>query len=444
MVRHIRKRFLDTRTTLPALPAGSRNLRRLLLGPCALVLSGIACSGAQTGQETTPAALPPATRNTLYVAPDDVDFSNNPRLREVVAREDYSYFRFINLPFATEVCRRFNADLPSVPDVNLHGDAHLGQFAVTDHGRGLSDFDHTTAGPPVIDLVRFGASLELAAHERGWQAAGAEAVLEFLDAYVGALGTSAPPPPEPELVVLMRGGFTQSTAESLAAAESLMISVPGADARAQAALDEYAAALVMKHRDLGPGYFQIKVWGRLASGIGSALDEKYLFTLEGPSQRREDDVLLEAKRVRPLMHVPCVRSSDKEAPIRILDGQARIAYEPYQLGGYVTVHYPEGLSATNDKPEDRTFWLHEWDTQYVELTAGMLRDPRDLTAIARDAGYQLGRGHTRTIADPHEQALRDTTAAYVVTHRGKISSVVHALTAQTIDAAQRYRAALGK
>jgi Ser/Thr protein kinase RdoA (MazF antagonist) len=42
--------------------------------------------------------------------------------------------------------------------VNLHGDAHLEQFAVTDASFGLIDFDDAVGGPAVIDLLRFGVS----------------------------------------------------------------------------------------------------------------------------------------------------------------------------------------------------------------------------------------------------------------------------------------------
>ena len=43
------------------------------------------------------------------------------------------------------------------------------------------DFDDATAGPAVIDLVRFGVSLNLAAKSRGWSAEAA--VDSFLAGY---------------------------------------------------------------------------------------------------------------------------------------------------------------------------------------------------------------------------------------------------------------------
>ena len=43
-----------------------------------------------------------------------------------------------------------------MPTVTLHGDPHLEQYAVTDAGRGLTDFDDASKGPAILDLVRFG------------------------------------------------------------------------------------------------------------------------------------------------------------------------------------------------------------------------------------------------------------------------------------------------
>ena len=38
-----------------------------------------------------------------------------------------------------------------VPLFNLHGDAHLEQYAITDLGRGLTDFDDSSRGPAIVE-----------------------------------------------------------------------------------------------------------------------------------------------------------------------------------------------------------------------------------------------------------------------------------------------------
>ena len=58
--------------------------------------------------------------------------------------------------------------MKKMPMVRLHGDAHLEQYAFTDTAFGLDDFDNTTEGSAVIDLVRFIGSMRLVTRERGW------------------------------------------------------------------------------------------------------------------------------------------------------------------------------------------------------------------------------------------------------------------------------------
>ena len=75
-----------------------------------------ACSG---GEETAPEPR----ANPLYVDPATRDFSDNPALLERILDSPHGYFRFINIPFSREVCRRFGGALEGTPPFNLHGDA---------------------------------------------------------------------------------------------------------------------------------------------------------------------------------------------------------------------------------------------------------------------------------------------------------------------------------
>ena len=121
--------------------------------------------------------------NPLYVDPSTQDFSRNPKLLERILSGPHGYFRFINIPFSNEVCRRFKNAIKGTTFLNLHGDAHLEQYAVTDLGRGLTDFDDSSTGPGFIDLMRFGVSLQLACRTQGWGECTAELYGEFLHGY---------------------------------------------------------------------------------------------------------------------------------------------------------------------------------------------------------------------------------------------------------------------
>src|SRR4030095_6100101 len=78
------------------------------------------------------------------------------------------YFRFVNRPWIARVCEVFAADLPNVPIVRLHGDAHIEQFAVTEAAWGLDDFDDSARGPALVDIVRFLGSGATVVPRGGW------------------------------------------------------------------------------------------------------------------------------------------------------------------------------------------------------------------------------------------------------------------------------------
>ena len=88
---------------------------------------------------------------------------------------------------AKRVCRRFSEVLSGTPSFNLHGDAHIEQYAVTDLGRGLTDFDDSSTGPAVIDLMRFGVSLDLTNRAHGWHDGAGELFDRFITGYRDAL-----------------------------------------------------------------------------------------------------------------------------------------------------------------------------------------------------------------------------------------------------------------
>ena len=56
--------------------------------------------------------------------------------------------------------------LGSQPNVQLHGDAHLEQYAFTKSAWGLDDFDDSTRGPALVDIIRFLGSIDLTVRRR--------------------------------------------------------------------------------------------------------------------------------------------------------------------------------------------------------------------------------------------------------------------------------------
>ena len=139
----------------------------------------------------------PTASDGLTVDPKDPRFAGHAELLTLIGASPHGYFRFVNAAFAAETCRLFADVVDQMPEVNLHGDAHVEQYTVTNLGRGLSDFDDCTRGKAVIDLVRLGTSLLIAAREKGWARDEMSFVDRVPDAATatrsGAIGCTCPP-----------------------------------------------------------------------------------------------------------------------------------------------------------------------------------------------------------------------------------------------------------
>jgi uncharacterized protein (DUF2252 family) len=316
----------------------------------------------------------------LAVDPKDPRFVGRFDLVNRISASPHGYFRFVNSGFAAETCRLFGDVVDRMPEVNLHGDAHVEQYTVTNLGRGLSDFDDCTRGKAVIDLVRLGTSLLIAAREKGWSRDEKRFVDEFLRGYRDALKSDRLHLATPELATRARESFSWDHARSLRQAHEWIDNAPlpnDAFADGVARFTE----LVGFGRELPADFFKVKRVGALRIGVGSALDEKYLILFEGPSPAAEDDLIVEAKQIRELVGNPCVRTDVGAS--RVLDGQRLIAYEPFAYAAVV----PHG---------GKFFWMHDWTDDYQEATiTTAIRTPKDLRQIAYDAGVQIGRAHPK-------------------------------------------------
>lgn len=340
----------------------------------ALALAGVAADAG------APAALD-ATR--LLIPADAPELSANPALGGRLRASPHSYFRGIGARFTTLLCEKAGREAAALPMVTLHGDAHLEQYAVTDRGRGLMDFDDSTSGSALIDLARFATSIELAARERGFEGGGRSAIAAFLQGYARALEHRESVAPEPALARELRRGFARDRQDSLARAESLMIPLPPEKSPPSAILLRASELLAeAAHRPVS--FFRIKKTGTLRIGIGSAADERYLLRIEGSTSRDQDDVMLELKEVRRLPELTCIHA--EPGGTRIMVGQANLAYEAFSYVGTLALESPTGA---------RHYWFHAWPDNYAELRVASLPSPQALQEVAFDVGVQLGRGHGR-------------------------------------------------
>ncbi len=357
-----------------------------------------------------------AAADALAVDPADPRLASRPELVARLAATAHGYFRFVNAPFAAETCRLFADVAGSLPEVNLHGDAHVEQYAVTSLGRGLTDFDDCTRGKAVIDLVRFGASLLLAAREKGWPDEERRLVDAFLDGYRAGLRGIRRGLRTPELVTRTRAGFKWDHAAALRQANAYIDRAPlPSDAFADGV--SRFAELVSFGRELSPGFFTVKRLGSLQMGIGSALDEKYLVILEGETPAPEDDLIVEAKQIRDLPGNPCVRTDVGAS--RVLDGQRLIAYEPFAYAAVV----PHG---------GKFFWMHDWTDDYHEASiATLIRTARELREIAYDVGVQMGRVHPKRPDGTVDKARSKEAARSLASIEARVRAAIREMAGRT-------------
>jgi hypothetical protein len=371
---------------------------------------------------------------SLYVDPADFDFSENPDLLDRLLADPHGYFRFINVPFSRRVCDLFADQLTALSSeqarsfqLNLHGDAHVEQYAITDLGRGLTDFDDSSQGPPFLDLMRFAVSLRLASRINSWdEVAEEELVRTFLRGYSSALEDPAIEATEPAVIERLRSSFSQDTPGYLTWVDSLMEPVPPeVESELHDALRSFAEAMVEEHPEVDRDYFAPVRLGYLTLGVGSALDTKFIVRVAGPSPDPMDDDVIEIKRVRDLAGIDCIQTQDDD-PLRVLLSQARISYEPFQWLGYIRL--AEG-----------NFWTHGWVHNYEEIDIDRtFRSPDELAEVAFDAGVQLGIGHPKLAATPFDQILRRQLLEHLDAHTGEIERLSAELADQVNEAWSRF------
>jgi len=348
------------------------------------------------------------------------------RISQKIAKSPFAYFRFTNRPFVDLVCARYAGSLAEMPLVHAHGDAHIEQYAVAEEGRGLSDFDASAVGPPVVDLVRFATSLVLVAKS---EEAARSAIAAFLRGYVRALEDPTATIEEPAAATRLRSRFALTRSEWLDRVEKLMVPIPSHEMpKYHDGWADFVGQMRARDPSIDPEFFTIKVGGHLESGIGSAHAEKVLIRIEGPSRAPEDDLVMEAKSVEAGALGSCMRGIDLDA-MRVIKGQAQLSNAPQRFLAAVRI---------NGKP----FYSHAWLVHYTELSAGDIHSPAELGEIAEDVGLQLGRGHAKQEDSSHVPEQRHALAAAAAKFGPGIADVAVDLARRVTRAWETYRSQL--
>jgi Uncharacterized protein conserved in bacteria (DUF2252) len=370
--------------------------RGLKLAACRAVLAIWLVSGG------APAAL-------VQIRPEPEALQKaRPELLDQLRRDAYTYFRFVNRPWIARVCSVFAEDMHDMPIVRLHGDAHVEQFALTKDAWGLDDFDDSARGPALVDIVRFLASIDLAARQRGWSDQREQLFDRFFDGYRRALSRPTYRAPRPPIVDHLRAQVPRSRVAFLAWGEKQMEPMTEAELTAVVAGLHQFSELVRKERpELSPSFFQLVRAGWLHTGVGSAGVHKILLRVEGPSVSPSDDLLLEVKELRDLKELSCIEMPSGPPTLRILFGARQLG----RLHHQVLAAGPEPLfpELVIDGRQLRDWWIRSWDPSYHEIRLSELRSVRDLADIVDDASVQLGEGSLHEETGTRATALRRQT-----------------------------------
>ena len=358
------------------------------LAPVILAIAAIAAAPAARPLRADPESLAQAPPELLTDLKADV----------------YTYFRFVNRPWIARVCEAF-ADVPGMPIVRLHGDAHLGQFAITSDAWGLDDFDDSARGPAVIDIVRFLGSIDIVVRHQGWTGDRAALFTRFFEGYRRGVSDPAFQAPRPDVVGRLQAQPPNTREAFLQWGERQM--QPMTEASMDAVIGSMKAFSDLMRRErpeLPPEYFDVIRAGWLRMGVGSAEDVKVLIRIRGSSPDPADDELVEAKQLRPLEGLRCLEEPPSPPTARIIAGVRQIGRLKHRIlapGPQIAI--PDLLVVGTPIGD---WWIRSWDPSYREIRLEDLRSVQDLAAIVYDSGVQLGAGSLHEVTGPEAVTLR--------------------------------------
>jgi hypothetical protein len=314
-----------------------------------------------------------------------------PQLLDKVSASAFRYFRLLSRQFARRACYEFRDLRWRLPSVAVHGDAHLEQFVVTGRASGLGDFDTAGFGPAVVDLVRYAASIRLACREASWPCNADQAVATYFDAYRAALDHPVARR-EPAIADRIRATTPQDRQAWLKWADGLMEPMPAADEDAiRRGWFHFIELMKETSPDRPESFYRISRLGVLHIGIGSALEPKTLIRIEGPTDRPEDDLILEARVTAIPAGHDCVSRPENGGSLNVLMFESLLGRRLPEVFGF----FPR--EGAREAPE---LWVRSWDDGYRELALADLRDQQDVNELAVDAATQLAGHFWTTFPEP--------------------------------------------
>jgi hypothetical protein len=362
-----------------------------------------------------------------------------PDLLDRIRATPYNYFRFINHEWTARVCEVFASEASHQPAVQLHGDAHVEQYALTTDAWGLDDFDDSTRGPALVDIVRFLGSIDLAAQQRGWSRERDRLVDRFFAGYRRGLSNPLDRPSQPGIVQRLQSQSPPMSNQAfLASVEPITSQMDETSTRGViAAMKEFAKIVERERPGFPADYFEVVRAGWLRTGVGSASSRKVLMRVQGASSDPADDVMLEAKAVRALDGLDCLEVPQVQPTFRIVAGShqlGRLKHEILAAGPEMSI--PE-MSIQGEHL--RNWWIHSWEPSYREIALDQLRTVDDLSDIVYDSGVQLGAGSVYRLEGGVDTDLRNQSLSSMASLEPRLRKEAQRLVQELLNGWNEFR-----
>lgn len=377
-------------------------------GPGVVVLAALAASASLSlaVQAQVTSQVPPQSP-PLAPFGEDVSFTvEKSALRagglsaDLLAKIDaspYRYFRLVGPQFAARTCYAFRDLRWRLPNVAVHGDAHLEQFVVTDTTYGMEDFDQSGFGPSVVDLVRYAASIHLACRQASWRCDAGRAIEAYFSAYREALDHPMAAA-EPSVVQRIRSMSPSNHAAWLQWLDPQIRALP-ADEEAQYrnGWTRFVSLLTAARPDRPANRLDIVRLGRIEIGVGSALQKKILVRTRGATDDPGDDVILEARLTSRPAGNECVWRPPHGGSMHVILLTATLGRRMPEVFGFLPQEQDQKA------PE---WWVQSWDPGYREMSIAFLNSQVELDELAVDAARQLAGHFWTTFPEPLRPYLR--------------------------------------
>jgi uncharacterized protein DUF2252 len=352
---------------------------------------------------------------------------------DLIAKIDasaYRYFRLLSRQFAARTCFAFQDLRWRLPNIAVHGDAHLEQFVVTRTTHGIEDFDQAGYGPAVVDLVRYAASIHLACRQASWRCDPDQAVSSYFTAYREAIDHPVPPT-TPGIVQRLRQTSSESAVSWLSWVDSQIHPLPpDEDALDRRGWARFVALVSAVRQDRPSSQFEISRLGSIDIGVGSALEKKLLVRTRGATDAPDDDLILEMRLTTRPTGTECVWRPPNGGSLHVILLTSLLGRRMPDIFGFLPQEQDQSA------PE---WWVQSWDPGYRELSIADITTQSELDELAADAAHQLAGHFWGTFPEPLRQYLRFAQLRAFELVETRARQLARELAAETVAGWERFR-----